>query len=326
MSTPGVLRRLRGFARRERSAGVAGGSDPATRPRATSAEASLAQGQRLAAALPPLLVAAERVAQTVSQGVHGRRRVGQGEAFWQFRVYQPGDAPQRIDWKQSAKSDQVYVRQSEWEAAQSVWLWRDASASMAYRSRRGLPPKLERAELLLLAVAALLARGGEHFAFLDAGEPPATGRPALLRLTAWLERRAHADASWPKRPAGLPRFARVVVFGDFLAPLEELQAGVARLTSAGVQGHLVQVLDPAEETLPFAGRVLFEGPEGEGSLLVGRTEALRDDYRAALCAHRAGLQAIARSFGWSLLVHHTDQPPAPALLSLYTALAGAGGG
>src|SRR5919198_4393785 len=85
-------------------------------------------GEQLAATLPPLLVAAERVASTVAQGVHGRRRVGQGDSFWQFRQYEPGDSAARIDWRESAKSQRLYVRETEWEAAQSVWLWRDGSS------------------------------------------------------------------------------------------------------------------------------------------------------------------------------------------------------
>src|SRR5271156_2368233 len=87
------------------------------------------RAEELAAQLPPLLVEAERVAVTVSQGVHGRRRVGQGETFWQFRQYEPGDAATRIDWRESAKSQRLYVRETEWEAAQSVWLWRGGPAA-----------------------------------------------------------------------------------------------------------------------------------------------------------------------------------------------------
>ncbi|MEE9317806.1 MAG: DUF58 domain-containing protein, partial [Rhodospirillales bacterium] len=65
------------------------------------------KAEEFAAYLPPLLVAAKRVAATVSQGVHGRRRVGQGETFWQFRRYEFGDSTQLIDWRQSAKSQPV---------------------------------------------------------------------------------------------------------------------------------------------------------------------------------------------------------------------------
>src|ERR671932_325888 len=129
------------------------------------------RAEQTAAALPPLLVAAERVATTVAQGVHGRRRVGQGETFWQFRQYMPGDAAQRIDWRESAKSQRVYVRETEWEAAQSVWLWRDASPSMDYSSAAYItgadwPTKRDRAELLLVALASLLLRGGERLTLL----------------------------------------------------------------------------------------------------------------------------------------------------------------
>src|SRR5206468_5504754 len=122
------------------------------------------RAEQLAARLPALLVAADRVATTVAQGVHGRRRVGQGDSFWQFRQYEPGDAAQRIDWRESAKSQRLYVRETEWEAAQSVWLWRDASPSMEYTSAGYVPggewpTKRDRAELLLVALASLLVRG-----------------------------------------------------------------------------------------------------------------------------------------------------------------------
>jgi len=154
------------------------------------AEAGILQhrAEQAAAALPPLLVAANRVASTVAQGVHGRRRVGQGETFWQFRQYQPGDAAQRIDWRESAKSQRLYVRETEWEAAQSVWLWRDASPSMDYASTRGLPTKRERADLLTLALAALLLRGGERVTLLGTGVAPSHGRAVLNRMAQQLLR------------------------------------------------------------------------------------------------------------------------------------------
>src|SRR5207248_1460060 len=127
-------------------------------PGAPAPAAMRDRAEQAAAGLPPLLVAAERVAVTVAQGVHGRRRVGQGETFWQFRQYEPGDAAARIDWRESAKSQRLYVRETEWEAAQSVWLWRDASSSMDYTSAGYItgaawPKKRERAELILVALA-----------------------------------------------------------------------------------------------------------------------------------------------------------------------------
>jgi uncharacterized protein (DUF58 family) len=269
----------------------------------------------LAARLPPLLVAARQVAQTVAQGAHGRRRAGPGDIFWQFRHSQPGDSLTAIDWRQSARSDHLFVRETEWAAAQTVWLWRDASASMDWRSGPELPTKRERAELLILALAALLLRAGERVALLSGALTPTGGQGALERLAEALDKPA-GIASPP-----LPRHVPVVLAGDFLAPLEEV---AERIRMVGGHGHLVQILDPAEESLPYQGRVRFEGMEGEGEMLARRAEGLRVPYGARLAAHRDGLSALARSAGWSFAIHRTDQPPQYALLALHARLAEAG--
>jgi len=275
------------------------------------------RAEQAAAALPPLLVAASRVAATVAQGVHGRRRVGQGETFWQFRQYQPGDAAQRIDWRKSAKSQRHYVRETEWEAAQSVFLWRDGSGSMDYSSARGIPTKRERADLVTLALAALLLRGGERVTMLGSGVAPSHGRAVLPRMALQLER---ASAGLPKIEP-LPRHAQIVWVGDFLARLDDTESVVAAYAAMGLKGYLLQILDPAEEALPFEGRVRFESLEREEPLLISRVETIRGDYAATLARHRAGLAAIARAAGWGFGTHRTDRPPATALLALYTALA-----
>ncbi len=278
------------------------------------------RAEQLAATLPPLLVAAERVAATVAQGVHGRRRVGQGETFWQFREYDYGDQPQSIDWRQSAKSDRVFVREMEWEAAQSVWLWRDTSASMAWRSADRYPLKRERADLLTLALGAMLLRSGERVALLGPATSPSSGRTALSRMAAAIERQDEVGAGLPAvRP--LPRNAHVILMGDFLTPLTEIDRVVRGYAEAGIKGFLLQILDPAEETLPYDGRIRFEGTEGEEPWLLSRVESVRHDYTARLQAQRDGLRALARTASWIYACHHTDQPPQSALLALYAALA-----
>ena len=278
------------------------------------------RAEALGARLPPLLVAAERVAATIAQGVHGRRRTGQGESLWQFRPFTAGDPVARIDWRQSAKSDRAFVRETEWEAAQTVVLWRDASASMRWRSRLAATEKQERAGLLLLALAALLLRGGERVALL--GERAVSGRAGLGILAGTLERATgEAHESGLPADAFVPRHARVVLIGDFLAPLEQVQASVARFAAIPASLHMLQILDPAEATLPYQGRVRFQGLEREADTLIPRVEAVRPAYAKALAAHQAGLAAIAAGAGCRFAVHHTDHPAEAALLGLYTALA-----
>ncbi len=280
------------------------------------------RSEQIAATLPPLLVAAERVASTVSQGVHGRRRVGQGESFWQFRRYEFGDSAQSIDWRQSAKTQALFVRENEWEAAQSVWLWRDNSDSMHYHSMDELPPKIERTDLLLLALMALLVRGGERITLLGSGAMPSTGRAVFHRLadTVLRESEAVTETDLPKYEP-LPRYAQVVLMGDFLSPLEEIHDCIGRFAARGCRGHLVQILDPAEVTLPFEGRVRFAGTaETLETTTIGRVQSVQPEYRDRLRSHRDGVAALARAAGWGYSRHRTDRPPQAPLLALYMAL------
>lgn len=275
-----------------------------------------------ASRLPPLLVAAERVAATVAQGVHGRRRIGLGETFWQFRRYEPGDSLRSIDWRQSGKTDHVFIRETEWAAAQSVWLWRDASASMQWASSKKLPDKRDRADLMMLALAALLTRAGERVGLLGIDERPSTGSVALDRMAFNLLGEALEQQSLDlPRFENLPRYSHLVLLGDFLSPLEDIDRRLRQFASNRINGHIVQVLDPAEASLPFDGRTRFEGLEDEGRILIKRVENVRDEYQDRLASHQAGLQDIARSIGWNFISHMTDHTPEQALLSLYVRMA-----
>jgi uncharacterized protein (DUF58 family) len=285
-------------------------AEPPTRP----------HGEEVAASFPALLVAADRVASTVAQGVHGRRRVGQGETFWQYRHFEYGDSPQQIDWRRSARSDRLYVRQNEWEAAQSVWLWPDLTASMQYSSQRNQPQKQERAAVLTLALASLLIRGGERVALLDKPESPATGRSVLDRISMSVLRDMSQDPSGDDLPTPplLPRHSNVVLISDFLVDTDRLMDLLGRIAARGVRGHLLQILDPSEVSLPFRGRTRFEGLESEGELLVGRAESLRESYLERLDSLQSTLATFARRANWTYGTHLTNGPPEPAMLSLFT--------
>lgn len=277
----------------------------------------------LADRLPDLLLDANRIAQTVAHGIHGRRRAGPGETFWQFRTYEPQDAAQLIDWRRSASSDHLYVREREWEAAHTLWLWPDLSPSMAFKSHLSQVTKRDRALVLMLAAAELLVRGGERVGLLGLTQPT-TSRRASTRLAEAVA--SHGSA--PQLASGKPsatrinRYSGVILISDFLDPIEEVRESIELLAAGGAAGHLVQVLDPAEETLPYEGRTEFLASEGGETWIADRAESLRARYQARLKAHRDALHALAVRLGWSFLVHHTDRPPAEPLLSLVMRLEG----
>lgn len=126
---------------------------------------ALARGRLRASLVPDLLIEARRIVNTVIAGWHGRRKRGIGENFWQFRHFVEGEQQSRIDWRRSARDDHIYVRDKEWEASHTVWLWADPSASMLYKSAGAIVSKESRALVLTLALAELLSRGGERIAW-----------------------------------------------------------------------------------------------------------------------------------------------------------------
>jgi uncharacterized protein (DUF58 family) len=287
---------------------------------ASGAEATGAEA--LGQTLPPLLLAAERVAATVAQGVHGRRRTGRGDSFWQYRPFTEGDSADRVDWRQSGRSDRLFVRETEWEAAQTAYLWVADGAAMRWHSP-GAPPRRDRAVLLALALAALLLRGGEYVRLLGAPAHPASGRAALSALATLLDQRESREEALPPQMR-IPRYAQLILIGDFLDPLETVQRAVTRFAGLPVTGHILQILDPAEADLPFRGRVRFQGlgaEAGRQGIVIPKVESIREAYQKRLHAQIAGLAAIAGAAGWTAGLHRTDHAPGAALLALYEALA-----
>jgi uncharacterized protein (DUF58 family) len=281
-----------------------------------------------AAALPPLLLRAEHLASTVLLGTHGRRRAGLGDEFWQYRPYQQGDSRRMIDWRRSARGDQQFVRQREWQIAQTATLWVDVAASMRFSSQGALPQKGDRAQLLALALAALLLRGGEPVGLAGVHLPPRRGRAQLLRLAQHFAGGsavpATADAGLtdyglPEARAMLPR-ANAVFVSDFLGDTAPLEAALAKAAERGVRGVLFQVLDPAEEAFPYQGRVTFESVAGALRHETRQAGGLRDRYLQRLAERKDHLSHLACAAGWQYHCHHTDQPAQAALIWIWQAL------
>ncbi|MBK9079842.1 MAG: DUF58 domain-containing protein [Hyphomicrobium sp.] len=276
--------------------------------------------------MPGLLMEADRIAATVAHGIHGRRRAGPGETFWQFRQYQQGEGAHLVDWRRSASSDHLFVREREWEAAHTLYLWPNMSPSMDFKSHLSATTKADRALVLMLGSAELLVRGGERVALLGLTQPTASRR-ATQKLAEAIVMNVSTHAAQSEPPVTrLTRFSTVLLFSDFLDPIDKVRETIESMGAAGATGHLVQVLDPAEETLPYSGRTEFLSPDGSQRWIADRAESLRERYRARLLAHRNAIQEIAHRLGWSFLVHHTDRPASEPLLSLLMRLQGSHGG
>ncbi len=268
---------------------------------------------------PALLAEAERVASIVATGVHGRRRAGQGETFWQYRNYQNTDAANQIDWRRSARGDQIYVRDNEWEAANTVYFWPDSRPGMVWGSDKSLPTKADRGKVLTLATANLLMKAGERCALIGLADRPRSGRIGYERLA---ETMIQTQTDETVLESNIAAHSRVVIASDFLDPIEDWRRRLSRLSGRPVTGVLVQIIDPAEEAFPFKGRLNMKSPGDGRRFLLGRAETARKDYQDRLFQHNTRLENTASRLGWTLIRHRTDQPATTALNTLYQALSG----
>jgi uncharacterized protein (DUF58 family) len=277
------------------------------------------RAETLGQSLPALLAEAEHLAATLMLGEHGRRRAGQGDEFWQYRPAHQGDAARSIDWRRSARSDAHFIREREWQAAQSVTLWVDSASSMAFSGDAARAPKGDRARLTALALSVLLLRGGERVGL--SGMTPKPGRAQLLELLAALETDNTADYGAPDI-SGMVGHSRAVFLSDFLGKLEPVESALTAAADRGVRGVLIQVLDPAEEDFPYQGRTVFESMQGSLRHETQSAGDLRARYLERLAERKDHLTNLARAVGWHYHCHHTGQPAQTALLWAYNALKG----
>ncbi len=291
-------------------------------PEASRAPGRPETGEALALSdrLPRLVLEARRVAAALSHGIHGRRRAGPGESFWQFRPFVTGESASRVDWRRSARDDRLYVREREWETSHSIWLWIDRSASMGFASTLAQAPKIERALVLGLAMAEAFVEAGERVGLLGLLPARASRRISERLAEVIAADRGALDEDLPPG-APLRRSDEALVVGDFLSPLDEIAANVASISANGARGHLVMIVDPVEETFPFQGQAELRDLEAGISLRIGDAASWRAAYRERIARHRNGVQAIARQRGWTLTIHRTDRPASEAALRLLTLVA-----
>lgn len=282
-----------------------------------------ADAENEAATLPPLLARAEHLAGAVLLGDHGRRRAGVGDDFWQYRPAQPGDSRRLIDHRRSAMGDVQFVREREWQIAQSIMLWVDQGASMRFTSAEALPLKADRARLLALAIAILLVRGGERVGLTGTTLPPRRGNAQIIRLAEMFSEDTEADYAPPEHRAMIPS-ARALFISDFMGDIDEVKLALTKAADRGVRGVLLHVLDPSEEAFPFKGRTIFESVGGTLSHETLKANDLRDRYLERLAERKDELSTLCTVTGWQYGLHHTDASAQTALLWLYGALSSGG--
>lgn len=295
---------------------------PAEGVTARGVRSASGKGRTLADAMPRLVLDARRIASGLIHGLHGRRRAGAGESFWQYRHFSSGEPAQNVDWRRSGRDDHLYVREREWEAAHTVWIWPDRTASMDFVSTRVGTTKLERALVVGFALAELLVQGGERVGIPGLMAPSAS-RNIIERMAQTILHDTASENGWPHAFVPAP-LSQIVLLSDFWDPVVQTRVILEAMSATGAIGSLVQIADPAEEVFPYAGRVEFTDPERDTRVVAGRAEAWAADYAARVAAHREALGFETSRRGWRFMIHRTDRPASSILLALHQALGSSG--
>jgi uncharacterized protein (DUF58 family) len=195
---------------------------------------------------------------------------------------------------------------------------------MAFVSSLARDNKLYRALVVALALAEVLVDGGERVGIPGLMRPTGS-RNVIERMAQVILHDQSERASLPPTFAPAP-LAEIVLLSDLWSEIGDLRRTITQLSGNGARGHVVQIVDPAEETFPYWGRVEFVEPEGGGRITAGRAETWRTDYAERVRRHRADIRSETDRLGWSFAIHRTDRPANELLLSLHvrigTGLAG----
>lgn len=272
------------------------------------------EAEKLAAGAPDLKIISQKIAAGVLHGPHATRRAGGGESFWQYREYVSGDTPGSIDWRQSAKGERVFVREKEQFRAQSHLFWIQREPGMDFCSDKNLLSKRQTAQVIALTLALLHARGGEIVGMAGRGGAGHSGRAMQAFETALEE---NDPAALPASGLRVPADCNLVLIGDFLSPVSDIERSLEPLAHRTRNATILQILDPAEVRLPYKGRIVFERPGHGPEVLINNAGDVAQAYNERIAGHNAQVKALAARLGWNMRLHLTSDDPAVMLAQLW---------
>ena len=278
------------------------------------------KAEELSNKIPSLYVKADRIANTIWEGMHNRNKDGLGDNFWQFRKYEYGDPAHLIDWKKTAKSNETFIQEKELQTLQNFVIWRDTSKSMNFRSSESIDTKLYRANLFTLALTIILSKSGENIVLNGLKSKLLKGGNAVNFVSNQINEKVTDSYKSSPNINEIKNNSDVILIGDFLNNINETEKTIKELSNRGINGIIIQILDPAERFFPYKGRINFNGLEGEKNILIGKAESVRNDYKKAIKIHIEKLEKLTTSYSWKYILDNSDQDASISLQNICNTL------
>ena len=276
--------------------------------------------EELSNKIPSLYVKADRIANTIWEGMHNRNKDGLGDNFWQFRKYEYGDPAHLIDWKKTAKSNETFIQEKELQTLQNFVIWRDTSKSMNFRSSESIDTKLYRANLFTLTLTIILSKSGENIVLNGLKTELLKGGNAVNFVSNQINEKVTDSFKSSPNINEIKNNSDVILIGDFLNNINETEKTIKELSNRGINGIIIQILDPAERFFPYKGRINFNGLEGEKNILIGKAESVRNDYKKAIKIHIEKLEKLTTSYSWKYILDNSDQDASISLQNICNTL------
>jgi len=278
------------------------------------------KAEELSNKIPSLYVKADRIANTIWEGMHNRNKDGLGDNFWQFRKYEYGDPAHLIDWKKTAKSNETFIQEKELQTLQNFVIWRDTSRSMNFRSSESIDTKLYRANLFTLTLTIILSKSGENIVLNGLKTELLKGGNAVNFVSNQINEKVTDSYKSSPNINEIKNNSDVILIGDFLNNINETEKTIKELSNRGINGIIIQILDPAERFFPYKGRINFNGLEGEKNILIGKAESVRNDYKKAIKIHIEKLEKLTTSYSWKYILDNSDQDASISLQNICNTL------
>ena len=278
------------------------------------------KAEELSNKIPSLYVKADRIANTIWEGMHNRNKDGVGDNFWQFRKYEYGDPAHLIDWKKTAKSNETFIQEKELQTLQNFVIWRDTSKSMNFRSSESIDTKLYRANLFTLTLTIILSKSGENIVLNGLKTELLKGGNAVNFVSNQINEKVTDSFKSSPNINEIKNNSDVILIGDFLNNINETEKTIKELSNRGINGIIIQILDPAERFFPYKGRINFNGLEGEQNILIGKAESVRNDYKKAIKIHIEKLEKLTTSYSWKYILDNSDQDASISLQNICNTL------
>ena len=276
------------------------------------------QAEKLAIIAPDLKIRANKLANTVWEGIHNRNKAGIGDNFWQFKKYEYGDPVHLIDWKKSAKSSSFFIQEQELSTVQNINIWRDSSNSMNYSSRKSLDKKIYIANLITLVLSMILIKQSEKVKINGSNINYSNSEEAINLISDQLSNIKTNNNNFKPNIEEIDNGSNCILIGDFLYSTENIEKIIKNLSSRKINGMLIHIIDPAEQKFPFKGRVNFKGLEGENPHLIGNAESVQKEYLKKFKKHLDTIKIITESYKWNYFMHITDQELVELVIKIYT--------